>query len=91
MPERRKKSQNGQILEVEAMRRCVISRFGDYGKNLRNICRDMQIFPLGGQYVSTEKGRGFLELGGFQPISDDREKLSFRIFQRYIYFFQSVF
>lgn len=50
----------------------------------------MQIFPLGGQYVSTEKGRGFLELGGFQPISDDREKLSFRISQRY-FFFQSVF
>lgn len=68
------------------MRRCVVSRFGDYGKNLRNICRDMQIFPLGGQYVSTEKGRGFLELGGFQPISDDREKLSFRISQRFFFF-----
>lgn len=68
------------------MCRCVVSRFGDYGKNLRNICRDMQIFPLGGQYVSTEKGRGFLELGGFQPISDDREKLSFRISQRFFFF-----
>lgn len=32
-PERKKKSRNGQILEVEAMRRCVISRFGDYDKN----------------------------------------------------------
>lgn len=37
VPERRKKAQNGQILEVEELHKFVISRVGKYSRNIRNI------------------------------------------------------
>lgn len=37
IPERRKKTQNGQILEVEEMHKCIISSVGNCSTNIRNI------------------------------------------------------
>lgn len=37
IPERRKHPQNGQILEVEEMCKCVISRVGNYSRSIGNI------------------------------------------------------
>lgn len=48
-------------------------------------------FPLGGSIcpwgvnMYPLQSMGFLDLGGFQPISDDREKLSFSISQRFFF------
>lgn len=57
VPERRKKkkSQNGRILEVEEMHKCVITRVGNYSEKIGNIWRAEELVVVEGWLLAVHQ------------------------------------